>query len=365
MDAALRGLPEHQGHPWSAAWRLVKRSWPTLRFVVGLGLAWWVLSIINGRRGELSDAWATLGRLHWPWAVVAFAAEVISFLAFAMVQLRLLQAGSVRPGVGSMSAITLASNSVANSLPLGPALAAVYAFRQYRRVGADDALAGWTVVATFVFTAVTLAVVAAFGLGIAGSEGAGFDLVWITVSVLVLAVTVAVVFLHESMVARFVSACLRISRRVTGFPRGELGAQIDRITRRFTAVHLDWQSAMEVGGWSLANWVFDSACLALAFEAVGAPVPWRSLLLAYGAGQLAANLPITPGGLGVVEGSLIIGLVAFGGSESSTVAAVLLYRIFQFWIPLPVGWSVWGGLAWQARRREPSDVRVPVPVPIP
>ena len=41
--------------------------------------------------------------------------------------------------------------------------------------------------------------------------------------------------------------------------------------------------------------------------------------------QLAANLPITPGGLGVVEGSLTIALVAYGGGRDSTVAAVLLY----------------------------------------
>ena len=40
--------------------------------------------------------------------------------------------------------------------------------------------------------------------------------------------------------------------------------------------------------------------------AVHAPVPWRGILLAYGAGQLAVNLPVTPGGLGVVEGSLTV-----------------------------------------------------------
>ena len=54
----------------------------------------------------------------------------------------------------------------------------------------------------------------------------------------------------------------------------------------------------------LAMWIGDLACLTVSFLAVGAGVPWRGLLLAYGAGQLAANLPITPGGLGVVEGSI-------------------------------------------------------------
>ena len=86
------------------------------------------------------------------------------------------------------------------------------------------------------------------------------------------------------------------------------------------------------------------------YLAVGAAVPWRGLLLAYGAGQLAANLPITPGGLGVVEGSLVIALVAFGGGHVSTVAAVLLYRIVSFWGYLPVGWLAWAGLTWHNRR---------------
>ena len=65
----------------------------------------------------------------------------------------------------------------------------------------------------------------------------------------------------------------------------------------------------------LGNWVADCGCLALSFLAVGARVPWRGLLLAYGAGQLATILPITPGGLGVVEGSLTVALVTFGGAR--------------------------------------------------
>ena len=70
------------------------------------------------------------------------------------------------------------------------------------------------------------------------------------------------------------------------------------------------------------------------FLAIHAPIPWKGLLLAYGAGQLAATLPVTPGGLGVVEGSITVALVAFGGAEASTPYAVLLYRIISFWFIL-------------------------------
>jgi uncharacterized membrane protein YbhN (UPF0104 family) len=89
----------------------------------------------------------------------------------------------------------------------------------------------------------------------------------------------------------------------------------------------------------------------VSFLAVGAGVPWKGLLLAYGAGQLAANLPITPGGLGVVEGSITIAIVAFGGAATSTVVAVLLYRVISFWLILPAGWSAMALLAWSGRRR--------------
>ncbi len=83
---------------------------------------------------------------------------------------------------------------------------------------------------------------------------------------------------------------------------------------------------------------------------VGAPIPWGALLLAYGAGQLAANLPITPGGLGTVEGSITLALVAFGAVHSTAVDAVIIYRLISFWLVLLVGWSSWGVMAFGVRR---------------
>jgi hypothetical protein len=315
-----------------------------------LALAWYALDALNGHRGELQDAEGYLTHLHWQWVILAAACEAGSLFSFAVLQGRLLEAGKVRVGLGTLSGITLAATAIADSLPLGPALASVFAYRQYRRKGATQALAGWVVAASLVVAVVTLAVLAAFGLAVAGAEGASYDLVWVTVGVLILALALSVVFLKKRFLAHVVSATVRLSRRLTGRPRGEIGAQVDRIVEQLTVVQLTGPEAGEAGAWGMANWALDCACLACAFAAVGVAVPWRGLLLAYGAGQLAANLPITPGGLGVVEGSLTIALVAFGGSESSTVAAVLLYRIFNFWIALPVGWVAWGTLAVRHRR---------------
>ena len=73
-----------------------------------------------------------------------------------------------------------------------------------------------------------------------------------------------------------------------------------------------------------------------------------------------------PGGLGVVEGSLTIALVAYGGGYASTVAAVLVYRMISFWGMLPPGWVCWAVCSWTLRKAESASlVTGPTPSPEP
>jgi len=153
---------------------------------------------------------------------------------------------------------------------------------------------------------------------------------------------------------------LRLAQRVFHKPAGDPERLIEHAISRMEAItptRADWAISL---GYAMANWALDACCLVAAFLAVGAEVPWRPLLLAYGAAQLAANLPITPGGLGVVEGSLTIALVAYGGGESATVAAVLLYRLMSFWALLPVGYIGWGLVSWELRRKRPGPALTPL-----
>jgi putative heme transporter len=335
-----------------ASWRArVGRAWPVAKYVIGLGLAALIFDQLADQKSELAGVSIALSRLHWGWVLLAMVAEAGSLLAFVQLQRRLLGAGRVDVAVGPMAAITLAANSIINSLPAGSVIAAVFSFRQFRRRGADEAVAGWAVAATFVVASVTLAAVAAAGALVAGAEGASLDLVGVIVAVLFLALAMGAVFAQKRALVWTVSAMVRLCRRLTGWPRDERAARINRIILGWTVVRL---SRGQVGGvlcWGWANWMFDCGCLAISFLAVGGAVPWKGLLLAYGAGQLAANLPITPGGLGVVEGSLTIAIVAYGGAAPSTVAAVLLYRVLSFWLPLPFGWGTWAWLEWIGRRR--------------
>jgi hypothetical protein len=62
-----------------------------------------------------------------------------------------------------------------------------------------------------------------------------------------------------------------------------------------------------------------------------------NVLVAYGLANILAVIPITPGGLGIIEGILIPALVGFGVPLDKAGVAVLGYRLVNFWLPIPVG----------------------------
>jgi uncharacterized protein (TIRG00374 family) len=324
-------------------WRgRIRRMWPWLKYVAGLGLAALAVWALAGRTGELSGATHYLLRMDWVWVVLAIVAETISLVAFGILQQRLLETGNVRIGVARITAVTFAVTAIANSMPAGPVVSSVFAYRQYRHQGADEAFSAWTLAAVFVAASVSLALVAAAGLAVAGAEGAGFDLVWVTIGVLLAAITLGALFLQRTALLWIAQRGVELCRRFLHWPRADTVDRIRVLVDRLSMIQLGPRQVASFIGWGVANWVLDCACLALAFMALHFGVPWKALLLAYGAGQLAVNLPVTPGGLGVVEGSMTIALVLFGGVETQTVAAVLLYRIISFWGELPVGWAAWG-----------------------
>ncbi|MHB1928029.1 MAG: lysylphosphatidylglycerol synthase transmembrane domain-containing protein [Acidimicrobiales bacterium] len=315
-----------------------RRAWPVLRWVLAVlvvGLAAWVVS---GQAGELSGAGKLLSGLRWPWAVVATIAEAASYLASAVLQQVLLRSGHLRAGLGRTSLIGLATSAIQNSLPAGAAFAGVFAFRQYRRMGAGELLAAWCVVAVTGCLFVGITAMAVLGLILGFGAGSALDLVQVLGGLGALAAALVIAWSRREWVFARAVGVLRFTQRRAGHPHGDPRLVVDQFRRRLGAVtpsRRHWGLALGAAVWT---WGFDLLCLVFAFVAVGASLPWRGLLLAYSAAQLAATLPITPGGLGVVEGSLTVALVAFGGAEASAVAAVLVYRVISYWTEMPVGW---------------------------
>jgi hypothetical protein len=334
--------------------RLTKRDfvrfWRPFRIVAGivlLGVATWVLT---GKSSELAGAGAFLSQLRWEWLILAAAAEFGSYLSITILERTLLGAGDVRANLGRLVAIAFSGSAIQSALPVGAAFAGVYEFRQFQLLGADEVLSGWVVIAVGAVTFATLAALAGIGLSMAATLGSTFDLVEAIVGVLFVALLAVLAWANRGTVYRLALRATARLEKSLHHPAGQFSGPLARGVERMRSVaptYPEWARAVVAG---TCNWLADCACLAFAFIAVGANVPWAGLLLAYCGGQLAVNLPITPGGLGVVEGSLTVALVAFGGGEAPTVAAVLLYRLISFWVPLPVGGGCYLGLL-RARRR--------------
>ena len=321
------------------------------RWVVGVGLGALAVVVLLSRKGELSGSAQSFRHLRWWLIAPAAGAEAVSILCFAFTLGRLLREAR-RPVPGrSLVALTLASNAIANSLPAGPAFGAAYSYRRLRAKEVPELVAVWATLAAGVLAAASLAMMAAVGTAAAADLSSDLGLAGVIGVTLVICLGLLVLLRRPGLVAPPVSLGASWLRRLTGWPRSEPDRVAAAVRERLSVVGLDWSGIARALAWALGNWAFDLGCLIIAFVAVRSSIPWGGLLLAYGAAQLAANLPITPGGLGVVEGSLTIGLIAYGGSEASSVAAVLVYRVISFWAPLLLGWAVAARIALDDRRR--------------
>jgi uncharacterized protein (TIRG00374 family) len=92
---------------------------------------------------------------------------------------------------------------------------------------------------------------------------------------------------------------------------------------------------------SLGRWLFDYLTLLAALTAVGANPNPVLVLLAFAISQMLAAVPITPGGLGIVEAGLVATLALAGIGGADAVVATFAYRLFSYWLPMPIGLGAW------------------------
>jgi putative heme transporter len=81
---------------------------------------------------------------------------------------------------------------------------------------------------------------------------------------------------------------------------------------------------------------------------------WLEALAAFALVRLVTALPITPGGLGLVELGLVAALVLAGGARAPVVAAVLVFRFLTLIVQVPIGGIAY--LGWRARMRRVKEV---------
>ena len=315
-----------------------RRRW--LRVAVAILAAGAMAWLIVANRHTLAESFSSLGQLDFRWFALAVLCEGVSLTAFGLSRRRLLRADGHQAGFASVMAITYAGNALSMSVPFaGAQLAAVFSYQQFRRRGLDPALTGWALGISAIASSSALAIILIAGAltggaplaTLAGFAGAAvFALPAVTV-------LLALRYPRARAAANKVLAYLiRLAGRVFRKP-GIDPAALDEFLTRLASISLRWPQYAEVFGLAALNWLADCACLACAIRATGEPIPWRGLVLAYGAGAAAGSTGVTPGGFGLVELALTAALVAAGLTTGRALTAVLAYRLINFWLILLAG----------------------------
>ncbi len=129
----------------------------------------------------------------------------------------------------------------------------------------------------------------------------------------------------------------KFAQHAPGLSPDRVSLLLSRVSERIILLTSNRRTLWASLEWAAANWLLDAACLWVFLWAFGHPISPIDLMVAYGLANILAVIPLTPGGLGVVEGVLIPTIVGFGVPLSQASLAVIAYRLFNFWLPIPIG----------------------------
>jgi uncharacterized protein (TIRG00374 family) len=330
VAAQAAAIDAAQAHP--PTWKtVVKRA---LVIVVAGAAIYLVLPELIAVFG----AWPRLSTLNPVWFAVALAAELLSFTCnFALQRLALRTTGWF-----AVVTAGLAGNAVTDSLPGGDAAGAAVQFSMLATAGfdTDTAVGGLTTFSLIGIGGLLALPIFALPAILAGapvSRGL-FNTAMLGIAGFVLYAIFGAIVLHTDwplatlgrLAQRLWNWITRGRRPLVGLDKRLLA---ERDTIRTVLDRKWWQAVLLTAG----RLGFDFGCLLAALRATGADPRPSLVLLAYSAAGIVALLPLTPGGLGIVEASLSGLLILAGVHAAYAFLATLAYRIASYWLPLLAG----------------------------
>jgi putative heme transporter len=292
---------------------------------------------------DVSEVGATLRAMTWLELVSLSAAALWNLASYLLPQLVALPGLSFRQA--ALESHT--STAVGNLLPAGQAVALGATYRFYASYGfARPAITLSLLVQGVWNNFVKLGMpVVALGLLVFTRRAAGELAPVAIVGVAVLAVALigfALSLSSERRAGRIGAALASLAslpRRLAGRPVRPPWAEA-AVRFRALAISLLGRRWHWLSVATLISHLSLFLVLLLALRHVGvsdAEVSWVEALAAFALVRLLSAVPITPGGLGVVELGLAAALVLAGGEEAPVVAAVLVFRALTFLLPIPIG----------------------------
>lgn len=329
--------------------RGTRRRWLKIAGVVAVVVLLGIELVLGW--SSLAAALRHLRAPHLGWLILATLTELAAMNAYGRMQRRLLRSAGVRVSIVEHLRLAYAAHSLSVTLPGGPAFSTRFNYQQMRRFGASPAIASWCIALSGILSSCALAVVTVGSAVAAGGAAHWQHLAGLLVAGVLLALGVRRVARHPETVEPLLRSPLTLLNRLRRRPATEGQDRILGFLTQLRAARLRPAHGVTAALFALANWFLDAVCLWLCFRAVGEqPAELTGVLLAFCAAMAAGTVTVVPGGLGIIDSALILGLIAGGVGTSSAVAAVVLYRIISFGFIISIGWLMWLKIRFQARR---------------
>jgi uncharacterized membrane protein YbhN (UPF0104 family) len=326
--------------------------------LVGVAIVVATFAFVLPRVASYSDVWATIQTLSWQWTLALLAAAVLNILTFAPPWMAAL------PGLRFWPALAMSQASTALSIVVPAGIAAgmagsvamlrVWGFRG-REIGSAVTLTSlWNQFANLTYPVVALFLLTAQG----GQSPALVTAAFLAVAILGVVVAVLVlVLLSRRLATELGDALARLANWTLGrLRRGPVGWSGESF-ESFRA-HSGQLLARRWHVLTLATFAGSLSVflvLLLSLRALGvsdAQVTATEAFAAWALVRLIGTIPITPGGIGVVELGLTGFLVGFGGANAAVVAAVL---VFRFWTMVPtILLGLVAAATWKRHQRAPA-----------
>ncbi len=283
------------------------------------------------------DKLYVLSRLN-PWLLLlAIGLEVVAQLSYAELTMSLLPKGALR--LSKVFRINLSALAVSHVLPGGTAGGTPVGYRLMTSNGVPGADVGVAAATQGIGSAVVLNALLWIAL-IISIPLKGFSATYVSVAIfgaVLMGLFATLVFGFTKGEERTSRIFRGIARRVHWVTEDQVEGVIRRIGSRLRALGDDRRLLLMALLWALLNWLLDAAALWACVAAFGTLTNPIYLVVAYGVGNVLAAIPITPGGLGLVETSVPALLKVFGVAYNPALFGVLAWRLVNFWLPIPVG----------------------------
>jgi hypothetical protein len=270
------------------------------------------------------------------WAAIAVGLEILNLVSYSALTRSVLL--DDRPPYSWLIRTDVTALGVSHLVPGGVATASALRFRLLREGGTppDDAVLGMavegvgsTLVLALIFWLALVASIPLFGVNPFYATVAVVGAVLIAGSLLV------IVLRSRQPPATTTDRSWRFIHRFPHRVRPRVERVVQEASEQLRRLLADKAGLRASASWAAGSWLLDAASLWVFLAAYGHRVTPVGLLVGYGLANLLAIVPISPGGLGVIEGVLIPSLVGFGTPRAIAVLGVVSWRLFNFWAPIP------------------------------